>query len=98
MPDSKDMGYGFRYMTGINADVYNNIFGCIDFAALDRTYVDSDKKKEEQRITSAWDNLFFSNLEADLTLPSGGGMFLRIFAKQFEDALQLTEYEGVRDV
>lgn len=98
MPDSKDMGYGFRYMTGINADVYNNIFGCIDFAALDRTYVDSDKKKEEQRITSAWDNLFFSNLEADLTLPSGGGMFLRIFAKQFEDALQLTEYEGNREM
>lgn len=98
MPGNKDMGYGFRYMTRVDADVYNNIFGCIDFAALDRTYIDSDKSKEEQRVTSAWDNLFFSNLEADLTLPSGGGMFLRIFAKQFEDALQLEEYEGNREM
>lgn len=98
MPGSKDMGYGFRYMTGIDADVHHNIFGCIDFAALDRTYIDSDKNKEEKRQTSAWDNLFFSNLEADLTLPSGGGMFLRIFAKQFEDALQLVEYEGNREM
>ena len=24
----EDMGYGFRYMTGIDADVYNNIVGC----------------------------------------------------------------------
>lgn len=98
MPGNKDMGYGFRYMTGINADVYNNIFGCIDFAALDRTYIDADKKKEELRETSAWDNLFFSNLEADLTLPSGGGMFLHVFANQFEDALQLIEYEGNKEM
>jgi hypothetical protein len=97
MPGSKDMGYGFRYMTGIDADVYNNIFGCIDFAALDRSYVDSDKKKEEQRKTSAWDNLFFSNLEADLTLP-GAGMFQRVFANRFEDALQLIEYEGNQEM
>ncbi|GAB1433323.1 right-handed parallel beta-helix repeat-containing protein [Spirochaetota bacterium] len=97
MPGSKDMGYGFRYMTGINADVYNNIFGCIDFAALDRAYVDSDKKKEEQRITSAWNNLFFSNLEADLTLP-GAGMFQRVWAKSFEDVLQLVKYEGNQEM
>ena len=71
----KDMGYGFRYMTGINANVYNNIFGCNDFAALDRTYIDADKTKEAQRKTSAYNNLFFSNIEADITLPSGGGKF-----------------------
>ncbi|HHV39750.1 MAG TPA: hypothetical protein GXX70_09760, partial [Tepidimicrobium sp.] len=94
MPDSKDMGYGFRYMTGIDANVYRNIFGCIDFAGLDRTYIDADKSKEAARKTSAWDNRFFSNLEADLTLPSGGGKFMRIFARQFEDAEQLIEYEG----
>ena len=26
------MGLGFRYMTGINANVYNNIFGCSNLA------------------------------------------------------------------
>lgn len=98
MPGSKDMGYGFRYMSGMDAKVYNNIFGCADFAALDRTYIDSDKKKEALRKTSAMNNLFFNNLEADLTLPSGGGKFLRIFAKQFEDVEQLEEYEGNQEM
>ena len=93
-PGSKDMGYGFRYMTRVNANVYDNIFGCTDFAALDRTYIDSDKTKEAQRETSAWDNLFFNNIEADLTLPSGGGKFMRIFSNRFEEAEQLIEYEG----
>ena len=97
-PDRKDMGYGFRFMTGIDANVYNNIFGCSDFAALDRTYVDADKNKEAQRKTSAWNNLFFNNLEADLTMPSGGGKFARIFAKQFEDVDQLVKYEGNREM
>ncbi len=98
VPGDKDMGYGFRYMTGVDANVYNNIFGCNDFAALDRTYVDSDKNKEALRKTSAWDNIFFGNIEADLTLPSGGGRFLRIFAKQFEDVEQLVKYEGNREI
>ena len=95
MPEDKDMGYGFRYMTGVNANVYNNIFGGTDFAALDRTYIDADKSKEAERKTSAWDNLFFANIEADLSLPSGGGKFMRIFAKQFEDVEQLVEYEEI---
>ena len=94
----KDMGYGFRYMTGINANVYNNIFGCNDFAALDRTYIDADKTKEAQRKTSAYNNLFFSNIEADITLPSGGGKFLRIFAKQFEDVDQLAIADNNREM
>lgn len=93
-PGSKDMGYGFRYMSGVDANVYNNIFGCIDFAGLDRTYIDSDKAKEAQRKTSAWDNIFFNNVEADLTLPSGGGKFMRIFASRFEEVEQLVKYEG----
>lgn len=98
MPEDKDMGYGFRYMTGVNANVFNNIFGCTDFAALDRTYIDADKNKEAERVTSAWDNLFFANIEADLALPSGGGKFMRIFSKQFEDVEQLVEYEGNREM
>ncbi len=98
MPGDKDLGYGFRYMTGMNANVYDNIFGCIDFSALDRTYIDSDKSKEAVRETSAWNNIFFNNLEADITLPSGGGRFLRVFAKSFEDVDQLIKYEGNHEV
>lgn len=96
-PDSKDMGYGFRYMTGIDADVHHNIFGCNDFSGLDRTYVDSDKSKEAARKTSAWENLFFNNIEADLTMP-GAGKFMRVFARQFEDVEQLIKYEGNREM
>ena len=98
MPEEKDMGYGFRYMTGVNANVYNNIFGCSDFAALDRTYIDSDSKKEAERQTSAWNNLFFANIEADLAIPSGGGKFMRIFSKQFEDVELLVKYENNREM
>lgn len=93
----KDMGYGFRFMTRMDANVYDNIFGCNDFSALDRTYIDSDKNKEAQRKTSAWNNLFFNNIEADLTLP-GAGKFMRIFAKQFEDVEQLIKYENNREM
>lgn len=98
VPGDKDMGYGFRYMTGINANVNNNIIGCSDFSALDRTRIDSDKNKEALRKTSANNNLFFGNIEADLTLPSGGGKFMRIFARQFEDVDQLAEADGNREM
>lgn len=97
-PGDKDMGYAFRFMTRVDADIHHNIIGCSDFSALDRTYIDADKTRESERVTSAWDNLFFNNIEADLTLPSGGGKFLRIFAKQFEDVDQLVKYEGNREM
>lgn len=98
MPGMKDMGYGFRYMTGIDANVHNNIFGCIDYAGLDRTYIDANSQKEAQRKTSAWDNLFFNNIEADLVMPSGGGKFLRVFSRDFEDVDQLIKYEGNQEI
>lgn len=98
VPGSKDMGYGFRFMTRVDSKVYNNIIACSDFAALDRTHIDSDKSRESVRKTSAVNNLFFGNIEADLTLPSGGGKFLRIFARQFEDVDQLVEANGNREM
>ncbi len=98
VPGGKDMGYGFRFMTRVDSKVYNNIIACSDFAALDRTRIDSDKSKETARKTSAVNNLFFGNIEADLTLPSGGGKFLRIFARQFEDVDQLVEADGNREM
>lgn len=92
------MGYGFRYMTGIDADVYNNIFGCSNYGALDRSYVDADKTKEAQRVTSAWNNLFFANRNGDIVLPSGGGGWTYVLAKNFEDVDQLTKYENNREM
>lgn len=94
----EDMGYGFRYMTGIDADVYNNIIGCSNYGGLDRSYVDADKTKEAKRITSAWDNLFFGNRNGDLVLPSGGGGWTYVLAKNFEDAEQLVKYENNREM
>ena len=93
----EDMGYGFRFMTGINAEVHHNIFGCSNLGALDRSYVDSDKNLEAQRKTSAYNNLFFMN-KADLVLPSGGGGWLMVAAKNFEDVNQLVKYEGNREM
>lgn len=94
----EDMGYGFRYMTGIDSDVYNNIFGCTNFGALDRSYSDADKAKEAKRVTSAWDNLFFGNRNGDMVLPSGGGGWTFVLAKNFEDVNQLTKYEKNREM
>lgn len=94
----EDMGYGFRYMTGIDADVYNNIIGCSNYGGLDRAYVDADKSKEAKRITSAWNNLFFGNRNGDMVLPSGGGGWTFVLAKNFEDVNQLTKYENNREM
>ena len=98
VPADKDMGYGFRFMTRMDADVYNNIIGCSDFAGLDRTYIDSDLNNEKLRKTSAYDNLFFGNIEADLSLPSGGGKFMRVFSDMFEDVDQLVKAHGNREM
>ena len=89
----EDMGYGLRFMTGINTRAYNNIFGCSNLGALDRGYVDSNKAIEEKRETSAFNNYFFMN-KSDIVLPSGGGKWLMVAAERFEEVMQLKEYEG----
>jgi hypothetical protein len=89
----EDMGYGFRYMTGIDADVHHNIIGLSCLSGLDRTYVDSDKSKEAARVTTAEYNIFFMNKQADLTLP-GSGKFLRIRWDMFDDVEQLAKSSG----
>ena len=94
----EDMGYGFRYMTRMNYDVHDNIFGCNYYGALDRTRFDSDLKRDKIRKTNAFDNLFFANTMGDICLPSGGGMWNFQFAKNFEDVEQLEKYEGNREV
>jgi len=94
----EDMGYAFRFMTGMDADVYNNIIGCSNYGGLDRSYVDADKTKEAKRVTSAYDNLFFGNRNGDLVLPSGGGGWTYVLAKNFEDAEQLVKYQNNREM
>lgn len=94
----EDMGYGFRFMTGfVEANVYDNVFGCNNYPAIDRTRIDSDSKKEAMRKTAAWNNIFFEN-KSDLCLPSGGGKWLMVKAKDFDDVDQLSKSEKNRDM
>ncbi len=93
LKDLEDMGYGYRYMTGINSYVSNNIIGLSTLSGLDRTRIDSDKNKEAKRITTAENNIFFLNKQADLTLP-GGGKFMRIWVNDFDDVEQLAKVSG----
>lgn len=93
----EDMGYGLRFMTGIDVEAHNNIFGCSNLGALDRSYVDSNSQKEAARKTSAYDNFFFMN-NADIILPSGGGKWLKVKAANFEDVEQLVKYENNKEL
>ncbi len=93
LKDLGDMGYGYRYMTGLDSYVTNNIIGLSTFAGIDRTRIDSDKTKEAKRITTAENNIFFFNRQADLTLP-GGGKFMRIWVADFDDVDQLAKSSG----
>ena len=99
-------GVALSYRLGIDTKVYNNILGCSNFAALERISIDSNPTNEAARVTSAMDNLFFMNFNqeknymgnADLKLPSGGGMWLFVDASKFEDVEQLNEYKGNKEM
>ena len=96
----EDMGQGFRFMTGFGrATVSNNVFGCNILGAIERTRFDSDKNRENARHTVVTNNSFFMN-NADLILPSGGGKWLFVKAKNFEDVDEkyLTEVSGNREL
>lgn len=90
--DLGDMGYGYRFMTGVNSDVHHCIIGCSTFAGLDRTRMDTPEN-EKKRQTGSEDNYFFLNKKGDLTLPSGGGLYLTVWCKSFEDREELYKYE-----
>lgn len=80
-----DMGQGFRFMTRYHkVEVHHNIFGCNILGAIERTRFDSNAHDEAARQTSVHDNAFFMN-HADLILPSGGGKWLYVKAKNFDD-------------
>ena len=89
--DLGDMGYGFRYMTKINAEVHHNIFGMSTFSALDRTRYDPNAT------ATAEHNIFFLNKQADLVVP-GGGMFMRVRCDMFDDVTELTKTVGNKEL
>lgn len=91
--EMEDMGYGYRYMIGVHGDVHDNIFGCSNLGALDRTHIDSNKAHEADRKTSAYNNMFFMNA-ADLVLPSTGGKWTLVKAARFDEVDQMAKCEG----
>lgn len=96
----EDMGLGFRFMPGYGeVTVHDNVFGCNILGAVERTHYDSDKGKEAARFTDLSRNSFFMN-HADLVLPSGGGKWLYVKAKDMEDVDEkfLTEVGGNREL
>ena len=97
LKDLSDMGYGYRYLPKMDSYLDHNIIGCSVFAGLDRTHVDSPASKEAERVTTCENTLFFLNRQADLTLP-GGGMFLRVNVKDFDDVEQLAEEDDNKEV
>ena len=83
----EDMGYGYEFMTLVNADVHNNLFVGNNYAAVARTHALSgpDAVIEAKRVTNLYDNYFFLNA-ADLQLPSkGGGKWTNVKCTDIED-------------
>ncbi len=91
----RDMGYGFRCMTGVHYNIHDNIIGGSCFSGIDKTRVG---KREASRKLKLDNNIFFLNKQADLTLPSSGGLFMRIRTDMFEDVESLTSAEGNIDL
>ena len=83
----EDMGYGYEFMTSVNADVHHNLFVGNNYAAVARTHVlgGPDAAIEAKRVTNLYDNYFFLNA-ADLQLPSkGGGKWTNVKCTDIED-------------
>jgi hypothetical protein len=90
----ESMGYGYRFSNGADHDVHHNIFGCINFGALDAGCDDSNLPAANRKILSAHDNMFFMN-KGDLVMAgSSGGSWLYVPAKRFDEVEKLTKYEN----
>ena len=84
--DFKDMGYGFRIMTGVAYNIHDNIFagnvlGGVDSTRFSKVPVQLDN------------NSFFVNKEADLFYSPDSNTSLRLRAEQFGD-LELASVKG----
>lgn len=91
------MGYGYRFMSMVDSDVHDNIFGGSNLGALDLCHHDPDKAKDAKRIINVRDNQFFMN-KGDLILPSQSYMWLYIPVDQFEDVEAWTSQSGDKEL
>ena len=90
--DLLDMGYGYRFMTGANSLVRNNIIGTSVTAGLDRTRIPKTQDDAAKWKTGAEKNAFFLNRKGDLYIASGGVSMMSIWSKDFEDREEIDPY------
>ncbi|MBO4263934.1 MAG: hypothetical protein J5871_04570 [Bacteroidales bacterium] len=93
----EDMGYGFRFMSRVDCNVHENIFGCSNLGALDYTHHDSNKQIDAMRKIKINNNRFFMN-RGDLILPSASYTWLYIKADEFDDVEEFEELDGNEEI
>ena len=89
----EDMGYGFRFMSRVDCNVHDNIFGCSNLGALDYSHHDSNKAIDALRKIRINNNRFFMN-KGDLILPSASFMWLYVMTDQFDDVEEFEQLDG----
>ncbi len=91
----EDMGFGVRCRSKANMNIHDNIIGLSTFAGVDGSHFTDYRDGEKVKCDN---NIFFLNKQADMTLPSGGGKFMRIRVDDFEDVEQLESGEGNKNL
>lgn len=101
----EDMGYGYEFMSRVDSDVHDNIFGCSNLGAISFAHHDSNKEVDAKRKLNVIDNQFFMNV-ADMIIPSQSFMWLYVKCDEFEDVdginesgnVELTDEDFVRKI
>ena len=86
----EDMGYGYEFMSRVDSDVHDNIFGCSNLGAISFAHHDSNKAIDAMRKLNVVDNQFFMNV-ADMIIPSQSYMWLHVSCDEFEDVEGIIE-------
>ena len=90
----EDMGYGYEFMSRVDSDVHDNIFGCSNLGAISYAHHDSNKEVDAKRKLNVVDNQFFMNV-ADMIIPSQSYMWLPVKCDEFEDVEGINESGNV---
>ncbi|MBR5661466.1 MAG: DUF1565 domain-containing protein [Bacteroidales bacterium] len=90
----EDMGYGYEFMSRVDSDVHDNIFGCSNLGAISFAHHDSNKEIDAKRKLNVVDNQFFMNV-ADMIIPSQSFMWLYVKCDEFEDVEGINESGNV---
>lgn len=93
----EDMGYAFRFMSRVDCNVHDNIFGCSNLGALDYSHHDSNKAIDAKRVIKINNNRFFMN-RGDLIMPSASYTWLYIMTRDFDDVEAFQELDGNEEV